>query len=135
MTIFSANFLHIIIPSWQLTGSMHQIGSLICNKHNKQMVKMTILFLLWQPVAQYGCSTMLQPILCITDNSPTNSTLHIQVYTLYSGCSRLAGVILMSTVISDNQLTSNNYTSTQLYTRCLVIDRLTYIVLRVTCIV
>ena len=25
-------FLHIIIPSWQLTASMHQIGSLICNK-------------------------------------------------------------------------------------------------------
>ena len=41
-------FLHIIIPSWQLTVSMHQIGSLICNEHDKLMVKMTILFLLWQ---------------------------------------------------------------------------------------
>ena len=28
-------FLHIIIPSWQLTVSMHQIGSLICNEHDK----------------------------------------------------------------------------------------------------
>ena len=36
-------FLHIIIPSWQLTVSM---GSLICNQHDKLMVKMTILFLL-----------------------------------------------------------------------------------------
>ena len=28
-------FLRIIIPSWQLTVSMHQIGSLICNEHDK----------------------------------------------------------------------------------------------------
>jgi len=40
-------FLHIIIPSWQLTVSMQQIGSLICNEHDKLMVKMTILLLLW----------------------------------------------------------------------------------------
>jgi len=49
MTIFSsfsANFPPIIIPSWQLTVSMHQIGSLICDQHDKLMVKMTILFLL-----------------------------------------------------------------------------------------
>ena len=39
-------FLHIIIPYWQLTVSMHQIGSFICNEHKKLMVKMTILFLL-----------------------------------------------------------------------------------------
>ena len=39
-------FLHILIPSWQLTVSMHQISSLICNQHNKLMVKTTILFLL-----------------------------------------------------------------------------------------
>ena len=39
-------FLHIIIPSWQLTVSIHQIGSLIYNEHDKLMVKMTILFLL-----------------------------------------------------------------------------------------
>ena len=26
-------FLHIIIPSWELTVSMYQIGSLICSKH------------------------------------------------------------------------------------------------------
>ena len=39
-------FLHIIIPSWQLTVSMHQISSLICNQHKKLMVKTTILFLL-----------------------------------------------------------------------------------------
>ena len=39
-------FLHIIIPSWQLTASMHQIGSLICNEHDKLAVKMTILFLI-----------------------------------------------------------------------------------------
>ena len=39
-------FLHILMPSWQLTVSMHQMGSLICNKHEKLMVKMTILFLL-----------------------------------------------------------------------------------------
>ena len=38
-------FLHIIVPSWQLPVSMHQTGSLICNQHNKLMVKMTILFL------------------------------------------------------------------------------------------
>ena len=44
----TAIFLHqIIIPSWQLTVSMHEIGSLICNQHDKLMVKMTILFLLW----------------------------------------------------------------------------------------
>ena len=40
-------FLHIIIPSWQLIVSMQQIGSLICNEHDKLMVKMTILLLLW----------------------------------------------------------------------------------------
>ena len=40
-------FLHIIIPSWQLTASMHQIGSLICNEHDKLAVKMTILFLIY----------------------------------------------------------------------------------------
>ena len=34
------------MPSWQLTVSMHQIGSLICNEHDKLMVKMTVLFLL-----------------------------------------------------------------------------------------
>ena len=34
------------MPSWQLTVSMHQIGSLVCNIHDKLMVKMTILFLL-----------------------------------------------------------------------------------------
>ena len=43
---FSANFPHITMPSRQLTVSMHQIGSLIGNKHDKLMVKMTILFLL-----------------------------------------------------------------------------------------
>ena len=32
-------FLHIIIPSWQLTVSMQQIGSLIYNEHDKMMVK------------------------------------------------------------------------------------------------
>ena len=37
-------FLHILVPSWQLAVSMHQIGSLICNKYDKLMVKMTILF-------------------------------------------------------------------------------------------
>ena len=37
--------LHIIVPSWQLTVSMHQIGSLICNQHDKLMIKMTVLFL------------------------------------------------------------------------------------------
>ena len=49
MTIFSsfsANFLYIITPSWQLTASMHQIGSFICSEHDKLMVKMTNLFLL-----------------------------------------------------------------------------------------
>ena len=48
MTIFSsfsANFPHITMPSRQLTVSMHQIGSLIGNKHDKLMVKITILFL------------------------------------------------------------------------------------------
>ena len=44
--ILSQLILHIIIPPWQLTVHMHQIGSLICSKHNKQMVKVTILFLL-----------------------------------------------------------------------------------------
>ena len=47
MTIFSsfsANFPPHY--TWQLTASMHQIGSLICNEHDKLMVKMTILFLL-----------------------------------------------------------------------------------------
>ena len=39
-------FLHIIIPSWQL-AVIHQIGSLICNQHDKLMVKRTTLFLLW----------------------------------------------------------------------------------------
>ena len=33
----------------QLTVSMHQIGSLICSKHNKQMVRVAILFLLCSP--------------------------------------------------------------------------------------
>ena len=51
-------FLHIIVPSWQLTVSMHQIGSLICNKHDKLMVKMTILFLL------YLCYTLTFMITC-----------------------------------------------------------------------
>ena len=37
-------FLHILIPSWQLAMSLHQIGSLIYDKHDKLMVKMTILF-------------------------------------------------------------------------------------------
>ena len=41
-----STLLHIFIPSCQLTVSMHQIGSLICNQHNKLMAKMTILFLL-----------------------------------------------------------------------------------------
>ena len=43
-------FLHIIIikTSWQLTMSMHQMGgSLICNQHDKLMIKITILFLLY----------------------------------------------------------------------------------------
>jgi len=44
-----STFLHIFIPSCQLTVSMHQIGSLICNQHNKLMAKMTILFLLCWP--------------------------------------------------------------------------------------
>ena len=35
MTHSQPTFLHIIIPSWQLTVSVHQIGSLICNKHDK----------------------------------------------------------------------------------------------------
>ena len=43
---FSVNFPPHFIPSCQLTVSMHQIGSLICNQHSKLMVKMTILFLL-----------------------------------------------------------------------------------------
>ena len=51
MTIFTIHFqptlLHIIIPPWQLTVSMHQIGSLLYNQHDKLMVKMTILFLLY----------------------------------------------------------------------------------------
>ena len=48
MTIFSsfsANFppyYHNI-----LNVSMHQIGLLICDQHDKLMVKITILFLLW----------------------------------------------------------------------------------------
>ena len=29
---------------WQLYVSIHQVGLLICNKHDKLMVKMTILF-------------------------------------------------------------------------------------------
>ena len=40
------SFLHILIPSWQLTVSTLQIGSLICIQHDKLMVKMTILFFL-----------------------------------------------------------------------------------------
>ena len=53
-------FLHIIMPSWQLTVSMHQIGSLICNKHDNLMVKMTILFLLCrQPVSNVPRTVML----------------------------------------------------------------------------
>ena len=43
---FQPTFLHIIIPSGHLTVSVHQIGSLICNQHDKLMVKMTILLLL-----------------------------------------------------------------------------------------
>ena len=43
---FSVNFPPHFIPSCQLTVSMHQIGSLICDQHNKLMVRMTILFLL-----------------------------------------------------------------------------------------
>ena len=42
---FLANFPSIlIISSWQLIVPMHQIGSLICNPHNKLVVKMTIFF-------------------------------------------------------------------------------------------
>ena len=50
MTHSQPNFINIIIPSWQLTVSMHLISSLICNEHDKLMAKMTILFLL------YGCT-------------------------------------------------------------------------------
>ena len=60
MTIFSsfsANFSHIIIPSWQLTVSMHQVGSLICNMSNwwSKWQFCLILFLFF-----YCYSTMLQ---------------------------------------------------------------------------
>ena len=53
-----ATILHIIIPSWQLTVSMHQIGSLICNEHGKLMVKMTILFLLCRHKPKVWYSSM-----------------------------------------------------------------------------
>ena len=56
MTIFphsQPTFLHILIPSWQLAVSMHQIGSLIRNKHDKLIVKMTILFLLCGGYCRY----------------------------------------------------------------------------------
>ena len=39
--------------SWQLTVSMHQIGSLICNMHHKLMVKMIILFVLCNGITFY----------------------------------------------------------------------------------
>ena len=45
MTIFSSCSANHI-SSWQLTVSMHQIDSLICNQHYKLMVKMTILLIL-----------------------------------------------------------------------------------------
>ena len=51
---FSVNFPPHFIPSCQLTVSMHQIGSLICNQHNKLMVKMTILFLPYRLIAMQG---------------------------------------------------------------------------------
>ena len=41
------------VPSWQLTVSMHQIDSLICNERDKLMVKMTILFLLCAAARAY----------------------------------------------------------------------------------
>ena len=51
-----STFLHIFIPSCQLTVSMHQIGSFICNQHNKLMAKMTILFLLCDDIEACICT-------------------------------------------------------------------------------
>ena len=63
-------FLHIIIPSWQLTVPMHQIGSLICNEYDKFMVKMTILFLLWQvtvslKLAAINSESLILPVMWV----------------------------------------------------------------------
>ena len=63
-------FLHFIIPSWQLTVPMHQIGSLICNEHDKFMVKMTILFLLWQvtvslKLAAINSESLILPVMWV----------------------------------------------------------------------
>ena len=73
-------FLHIIIPSWQLTASMHQIGSLICNEHDKLAVKMTILFLIYMHAGSLhmDCLSLSQKLnvllKCIT-------VVHPRVYT------------------------------------------------------
>jgi len=63
-------FLHFIIPSWQLTVPMHQIGSLICNEYDKFMVKMTILFLLWQvtvslKLAAINSESLILPVMWV----------------------------------------------------------------------
>ena len=88
-------FLHIIIPSWQLTMSMHQIGSLICSRYNKQMVKVTILFLLctfwsdklenwsdmlpkvWLPIY---LATFILSFHCSSSHKPDPSTDHLQYH-------------------------------------------------------
>ena len=71
--------VHILIPSWQLAVSMHQIGSLICNKHDKLMVKMTILFLLCKYTTQIlsdadSCSAKeIQKVVCSIDREKSFS--------------------------------------------------------------
>ena len=67
MTIFSSSQpTFLIIPSWQLAVSMHQIGSLICNEHDKLMVKMTILFLLCTMLKLHTLLSLpLYYVLCI----------------------------------------------------------------------
>ena len=71
-------FLHqIIIPSWQLTVSMHEIGSLICNQHDKLMVKMTILFLLW-----WNFQNFCQTKISVTENRKLLGTAFTCIATL-----------------------------------------------------
>ena len=62
MTIFphsQPTFLHIIIPSWRLTVSMHQIGSLICNQYDKVQTdaqnesSVVTLYISWRTVVRH----------------------------------------------------------------------------------
>ena len=56
------NFLHINLSFWQLTVSMHQIGSLICNQHDSFVVRITILFLLCLVVCVYSVDCWISSV-------------------------------------------------------------------------